>query len=137
MSNNTDVPALSGAAVAGAVSIFMGGGSYGIISAITSMTLIFFLLTYALANADTKAKKLVFSMVFSLVTLPFLATINEAWLYLERSNYKFLNFTWLGGFGQEATTYVTDLYISVSWLCMTTVMFLFLLVFGKVRSQQK
>ncbi|MGY3571620.1 hypothetical protein [Vibrio paucivorans] len=124
MSQNTDVPALSGAAIAGTVSVFMGSGSYGVISAIISLTLMVFLKTYSWHAADTKEKQVVYSMVFALVALPFVATILEAIFYCS----PFIGMVWesscLVEFGRQPGTWVTDTHIAFSWVAIFIIVFL-------------
>ncbi|MGL6006093.1 hypothetical protein [Aeromonas sobria] len=128
MSKNTDVPALSGAAVAGSVSIFMGSGSYGVVSGITGLTLIFFLLTYSWSSADSTLRKIVFSMVFSLVSLPLIAFLVEGYMYFIDGCHYILNSHCLDGFGREDQTKVTDYTVLLSWLSIFGLVFILICV---------
>ena len=123
MSKSTYVPALSGAEVAGSVSIFMGSGSYGVVSGITGLALMFFLLTYSWSAADSTSKRLVFSMVFSLVSLPLIAFFIEGYMYFIDGCHSVLNVHCLDGFGRGDKTKVTDYDVLLSWLTIFELVF--------------
>lgn len=121
MSKNTDVPALSGAAIAGSVSIFMGDGAYGMVSAIVSVTLMAFIKTYAWNEADTKSKAVVYSMVFALASLPLIATIYEAFFYCAPYYRMILSSNCLVEFGHQNDTWVNDAHLAPFWVLIFVV----------------
>ncbi|MDH0618291.1 hypothetical protein [Pseudomonas fulva] len=77
MSNKTDIPALSAAATASSVSIFLASGPYNSLNLIMSLTLLLLVCGYTLSAERTCMESIAFSFVLAFVALPGIGYIRE------------------------------------------------------------
>ncbi|WP_210459002.1 hypothetical protein [Vibrio crassostreae] len=94
-SSNSDIPALSTAAVGGVVSVSMGEGPYGFLSTIIGITLCLYLYAYAWEHEKNNKQQLAFASIFAFIASITVAPVIE---HFEQKFHK-----------QECMYYVTDL----------------------------
>ena len=77
------MPAISAAAIAGAISVSMGSGPYGLLSAVIGFSLVVFLYAYAWSTPKTTMHRHAFSSIYSFLFLLIFAPILESLARLE------------------------------------------------------
>lgn len=70
LTTKTDVPALSAASVAGAISMFTANGPYVLLNMMTGATLMLLIFAYVARNARDGIESIAFAFVASFIALP-------------------------------------------------------------------
>lgn len=100
LSNKTDIPALSAAATASSLSIFLASGPYNSLNLITSLTLLCLVCGYTISAKRVRFESLAFSFVVAFVALPGIGyvreyTLGSVGLSTSLVTEDFLLFTWV------------------------------------------
>ncbi|ENY5168534.1 TPA: hypothetical protein ACMDWL_004439 [Vibrio parahaemolyticus] len=134
----TDMPAISAAAIAGAISVSMGSGPYGLLSAVIGISLVVFLYAYAWSTPKTTMHRHAFSSIYSflflLIFAPILELLARFEIPLDCREYYFTSFDILQyQYGNELNPFcfkwigynslVSENILIVIWLAMYVLVF--------------
>ena len=113
LSNKTDIPALSAAATASSVSIFLASGPYNSLNLIMSLTLLCLVCGYTISAERTCLESLAFSFVLAFVALPGIGYIREYQLGSVSLNHSLVteNFMLLAWVAVIALVFLLDQFV--------------------------
>jgi uncharacterized membrane protein YhaH (DUF805 family) len=109
LSSKTDIPALSTAATAGAISVFVTAGPFGITNLMISITLMITGLAYIARNTRDWLESLAFALVMSFITTPGIGFLME----------------WKLGSLDADKSQVSGLFLFFSWVFVTVIVVVF------------